>query len=33
MIRARRLLLVAIIVLLAAALREWAARRLPVDFD
>ena len=33
MTRARRLLLVAVIVLLAAALREWAARRLPVDFD
>ncbi len=31
--RARRLLLIAMIVLLAAALREWAARRLPVDFD
>ena len=31
--RARRLLLIALIVLLAAALREWAARRLPVDFD
>ena len=33
MTRARRLLLLAITVLLAAALREWAARRLPVDFD